>query len=178
MGLVLVLGYLALIVVANLNVAFARAAGWSQEQLTLLLIAQSFAFIGGDLVIRDALHERWTRGRIWKLGTLILVGGVLSALLNAEAARVALASSLAFMSAAVADSIVYQLAMRWQRIVRVNVSNVVSAVVDSAVFPLILFGGLAPLATLGMSLTKIFGGAVWGFFFALTIWRERRAVAR
>jgi hypothetical protein len=178
MGLVFVLGYLAMIVVANVNVALARAAGWSQEQLTLLMIVQSFAFIGGDLVIRDALHERWTRGRVWKLGTLILVGGALSALLNAEAARVAVASSVAFMSAAIVDSIVYQVAMRWPRIVRVNLSNVVSAIVDSAVFPLVLFGSFAPLATFGMSLTKIFGGAVWGALFAVTVWRERRALTR
>jgi hypothetical protein len=178
MGIVLVLGYLAMIVVANVNVALARAAGWSEAQLTFLFMAQSFLLIGGDLVIRDVLHERWTRGRVWKLGTLILVGGALSALTNAEAARVALASSTAFMSAAVADSIVYQFALRWPRIVRVNLSNVVSSVVDSAVFPLVLFGSFAPLATLGMSLTKVCGGAVWGALFAVTIWRERRALTR
>jgi uncharacterized PurR-regulated membrane protein YhhQ (DUF165 family) len=174
MGYILVAAYLIMIVIANYAVTFARMLGWSEAQMTLLFMTQGFLFIGGDLVIRDALHERWTRHKVWKLGALIVTGGLLSALLNAEAIRVAVASSVAFMAAATADAIVYQFAMRWPRIVRVNTSNVAGAIVDSVVFPTILFGGFAPIATLGMSLTKILGGAAWGAIFALTIWRERR----
>jgi uncharacterized PurR-regulated membrane protein YhhQ (DUF165 family) len=176
MGYILVAAYLLMIVVANYAVTVARMLGWSQAQMTALFMVMGFVFIGGDLVIRDVLHERWTHRKALKLGALIMTGGIISALLNAEAVRVAIASSVAFMAAATADAIVYQLAMRWPRIVRVNTSNVVGAIVDSAVFPLILFGGFAPVATLGMSLTKILGGAAWGALFALTIWRERRPV--
>ena len=176
MGYILVAAYLVMIVIANYAVTLARLLGWNETQMTLLFMTQGFLFIGGDLVIRDVLHERWTQHKALKLGALIVAGGVLSAFLNAAAVRVAVASSVAFMAAATADAIVYQLAMRWPRIVRVNASNVVGSIVDSVVFPAILFGAFAPIATLGMSLTKILGGAAWGAIFALTIWRERRPV--
>jgi len=45
--------------------------------------------------------------------------------------------------------------------VRVNGSNVVSAAVDSVVFPTLAFGSFLPWVILGQFLAKVAGGAVW-----------------
>jgi uncharacterized PurR-regulated membrane protein YhhQ (DUF165 family) len=148
----LVIIYLVAIVAANLSVAYFGPAS---------AIVNAFLFIGLDLTARDRLHDQWQTGRAWKMAALIAAGGLLSYALNAGAAQIALASSVAFSAAAVVDWLMYTLLGDRARLVRVNGSNVVSAAVDSLLFPTIAFGGFMPLVTLGQWAAKVAGGWLW-----------------
>jgi hypothetical protein len=148
----LVIIYLVAIVAANLSVAYFGPAS---------AIVNAFLFIGLDLTARDRLHDEWQTGRAWKMAALIAAGGLLSYALNAGAAQIALASSVAFAAAALADWFMYAALGRYERLWRVNGSNVVSAAVDSILFPTIAFGGFMPLVTLGQWAAKVLGGWLW-----------------
>lgn len=145
--------YLAAIVAANLTVAM-----WGPS----MTVVNAFAFVGLDLVARDKLHDAWHgNGLVWKMGALIAAGSVLSWLLNQNAAQIALASFVAFACAAVVDTVAYHLLRHrvwWQR---VNGSNVLSAAVDSVIFPTLAFGVLLPAIVLGQFVAKVAGGALW-----------------
>jgi hypothetical protein len=147
--------YLLAIVLANLLVAQFGPS---------VTIANAFLFVGLDLVARDALHDAWHgNGLLWKMGALIAVGSLLSWLLNRDAGQIALASFVAFLAAAVVDTAAYHLLRNrswWQR---VNGSNVLSAAVDSVVFPSIAFGAFLPAIVLGQFAAKVLGGALWSF---------------
>lgn len=156
--MILVVVYLAAITAANLLVAHygPAIAPWT-----------ALAFIGLDLTCRDTLHDRWTHGRTWKMGALILGGSAVSWLVNLwlldlpNVNRVAAASAVAFLASASADWAVYQLAIRrpwWQR---VNGSNVVGAAVDSLLFLPLAFGQVVPGPMVGQFLAKVAGGALW-----------------
>jgi hypothetical protein len=145
--------YLAAIVAANLTVA-AFGPSWS--------IVNAFLFIGLDLTARDRLHDAWRgRGLVWKMGLLIAAGGLLSYLLNRDAGRIALASTVAFTAAALADAVAFHLLRDRAYLVRVNGSNLPGAAVDSILFPTIAFGGLLPWVTVGQFAAKVLGGFVW-----------------
>lgn len=161
--------YLGAIILANLTVVW-WGPGWS--------IANAFLLIGFDLTARDRLHEAWRgRGLIWRMGLLIATGGLISYLINAEAGRIALASTVAFAAAATADGVTYHIIRRRQiwpgqlgtTLDRVNKSNAVGAAVDSIIFPTLAFGGFAPWLTIGQFLAKVLGGFVW----SLILWRHR-----
>lgn len=145
--------YLSAIVAANLSVAhFGPGA----------VYANAFLFIGLDLTARDKLHDRWNgKGLLWKMGLLIAAGGALSWLLNRDAATIALASTVAFATAATVDAGIYHLLRRRRFVVRANASNVPAAAADSIVFPWIAFGGFDPVITLGQFVAKVAGGFVW-----------------
>jgi hypothetical protein len=146
--------YLIAIVAANLLVAQFGPA---------VTIFNAFAFIGLDLSTRDSLHERWQGRNLWlKMALLIGAGSVLSALLNWQAAPIALASFVAFAAAGITDTLVYQLLGDKSRLVKMNGSNVVSVAVDSVLFPLLAFGLplLLPIMA-GQFVAKVVGGFVW-----------------
>lgn len=145
--------YLAAIVLANLTVA---ALGPS------MTIVNAFLFIGLDLTARDRLHDAWHgRGLLPKMAALIAAGSLLSWLLNRNAGKIALASFVAFAAAATVDALVYHLLGRYPRWMRVNGSNVLSAAVDSLVFPTLAFGAFLWPIVLGQFLAKVLGGFVW-----------------
>ena len=147
--------YLTAIILANLSTAYFGPSA---------SIVNAFLFIGLDLTARDKLHEAWHRnGLVWKMGLLIATGSILSWLLNRNAGMIAVASFTAFACAAIVDTIIYQFLHSKSYLVKVNGSNVVSAAVDSLVFPTIGFGGFLPLVTLGQFLAKVFGGFVWAW---------------
>ncbi len=150
----LVAGYLAAIVAANLLVAAFGPA---------VSIINAFLFIGLDITARDGLHETWKGRRLWlKMAALIATGSALSWVLNYNAGQIALASFVAFAGAGVADAVVYQLLGDKSRLVKINGSNVVSAAVDSLLFPAIAFG--LPLlwwVVAGQFVAKVAGGFVW-----------------
>ena len=146
--------YLVAIVAANLLVA---ALGPS------ITIVNAFLFIGLDITARDTLHESWrNEGLWWKMLLLIAGGSILSAALNWTAARIALASFLAFAAAGVTDAIVYHILRDRARLLKINGSNVVSATVDSILFPALAFGfPLLVGVMLGQVLAKVLGGFLW-----------------
>jgi len=166
--------YLTAIIAANLLVARFGPS---------VAVLNAFLFIGLDLTARDHLHEAWKeRGLVWKMVLLIGAGSVLSWVLNRDAGQIALASFVSFACAGVADAVVYHLLLRhreklgdkvgWNRFDilvyrtdrhgRLNGSNLVSAGVDSFVFPALAFG--FPLMwgiMLGQFAAKVGGGFAW-----------------
>lgn len=145
--------YLVSIVTANLiTTTFGPAAS----------VFNSFALIALDLTARDRLHDAWHHSRlVLKMAVLIAFGSTLSWLLNASAGPIALASFVAFSCAAVADTLIYQLLYRRAWLWRANGSNLVSAAVDSLVFPTLAFGGVLWPITLGQFAAKVVGGIIW-----------------
>ena len=145
--------YLAAIVAANLTVA---AFGPS------LTIVNAFLFIGLDLTARDSLHQAWEGKNLWlKMAALIATGSMLSWLLNHNAGTIALASLVAFAASGIADAFTFYLLRGRAWWVKVNGSNIVSAAVDSLIFPTLAFGALLPLIVLGQFVAKVAGGAIW-----------------
>jgi uncharacterized PurR-regulated membrane protein YhhQ (DUF165 family) len=145
--------YLLAIVLANLTVV------WFGPGVT---IVNAFLFIGLDLTARDKLHDIWHGRHLWpKMAALIATGSALSWLLNRGAGQIAIASMAAFGAAAIVDAVVYHALKGESRIVRINGSNVPSALVDSLIFPTLAFGGFLPLIVLGRFVAKVGGGFVW-----------------
>jgi uncharacterized PurR-regulated membrane protein YhhQ (DUF165 family) len=163
--MVYVIMYLVAIVLANLTVA---------QFGPNMAIFNAFLFIGLDLTARDRLHDAW-RGNnlVPKMTALIAAGSVLSWVLNRDAGQIALASFVAFAAAATVDAVVYHLLGNYPRWLRINGSNVPSALVDSLVFPTLAFGGFMPLIVLGQFLAKTLGGFLWSLVFR---WLDERAV--
>lgn len=160
----LILAYLAAIVAANLSVThFGPSAA----------ILNSFLFIGLDLTCRDRLHELWRGRQLWpRMAALIAAGSLISYALNRDAGPIAVASFVAFASAGVADAFVYHLLRRQDWLIRANGSNLVSAAIDSAVFPTIAFRQLLPLVIFGQFLAKTLGGAGWALILNRRIAQE------
>lgn len=161
----LIVIYLAAIVAANLALAaFGPVAA----------VPVGFVLIGLDLTTRDKLHDRWgssRRGLVLRMAALIAAGGAISYVLNADAGRIAVASTVAFAVAAVVDGLTYAaLANRSPR-TRSALSNVPAAAVDSWLFLALAFPGPAPLVIVVVQwLAKSLGGAVW----ALALYRRRQ----
>ena len=150
--------YLIAIVAANLLVAQFGPS---------VVVINAFVFIGLDLTARDHLHDAWKRRHLWpKMTVLIGVGSLLSWMLNRNAGPIALASFVAFGCAGIVDAVVYHLLGDRSRMLRINGSNVVSAAVDSIVFPTLAFGVFMPLVTLGQFAAKVAGGFVWSLVLA------------
>lgn len=148
--------YLLAIVIANLLVARFGPS---------VTIVNAFLFIGLDITARDSLHEKWHRRNLWlKMAALIATGSILSAALNWQARHIALASFAAFASAGVVDTLVYHLLRDKAALVKINGSNVVSAAVDSVVFPALAFGFPLLIGVMvGQFLAKAAGGLIWSF---------------
>lgn len=155
--------YLTAIILANLTVA---AFGPS------MVIINAFLFIGLDLTARDRLHDNWKGNKlVLKMTGLIAAGSLLSWFINRDAGQIALASFVAFAAAASVDAIVYHLLGNYPRWLRINGSNVPSALVDSIIFPTLAFGSFLWPIVLGQFLAKITGGFVWSMVFH---WWEHR----
>lgn len=161
--MVFILMYLGAIVAANLIITFLGPSA---------TIVTAFVFIGLDLTVRDYLHESWQgKGLVWKMGTLIAAGSVISWVLNRDAGPIALASFVAFAAAGTADAVIFHLLKDKAKFLKVNGSNVVSSGVDSLVFPTLAFGQLMPFIVLGQFAAKVFGGAIW--FFLISMLKNR-----
>lgn len=145
--------YLLSNILANLSVTW--FGEWS-------LLLNGFLFIGLDITARDSLHEKWhNNGLVWKMGLLILSGSLLSYLLNIDSYRIAIASFIGFTCSATIDTIVYAMLDDKSKTIKVNGSNMASALSDSIVFPFIAFGYLNFIICFGQFIVKVLGGFVW-----------------
>ena len=180
--------YLGAIIVANLVVAkwgldVVVDLGGSIGQIQVIFFT-ALLLIGLDLTARDFLHELW-KEKLWEnMLKLIVAGSLLSLVVNYVLAQagwgapwaivqnIAIASTIAFFCAGLADTLAYQLLGEQERMLRINGSNVASGFVDSLVFPTLAFGILAgaPIGeailwgvTAQMTIAKIVGGFLWAF---------------
>ena len=103
--------------------------GWGMEA------ASGVILVGVMISVRDALHEQ-----VGIKGTLlaILIGSAISSSLAPPA--LAVASGATMVVAESADALVYQRLRRRGRVLAAAASNIVSSLLDSAVFLLIAFG--------------------------------------
>lgn len=143
--------YIAAICAANLLVA--HFGPW-------ITPINAFVLVGLDMVLRDILHERYG---LLRSVILSAVAGGISYLINPAAGIIALASLIAFVSAALANAAVYQLMIRQPWLRKSNAGNVAAAAVDSVLFPLIAFGAFMPVITLAQFACKTAGGALWSW---------------
>lgn len=155
-----VAGYLGAIVAANLALTAILTRGGSPWWSVLT----AFLFIGADFTLRDGLTDAWRgSGLRWKMAALILAGSALSYAVNADAARIAVASAIAWGAAAVVDWGAYMALYDRPWMQRTTGSNVPSSAVDSLVFPWIAFGGLNLALTVAQFVAKVGGGLVWAY---------------
>lgn len=151
----LIVLYLVAIVAANLSVTtFGPSA----------TIINALVLVAFDLTARDSLHEAWHGRQLRvKMAALIVTGSLLSYAINVGSGRIALASFMAFGMAGFADAIVYQLLGDCSRLLRINGSNIVSSVVDTAIF--VIVAGLPLWVIPAQVAAKIIGGLVWSLLF-------------
>ena len=145
--------YLAAIVAANITVAIFGPS---------VTILNAFLWIGLDLTSRDRLHDQWGgNGLAWKMTLLILAGSLISFILNRDAGKIALASMVAFGIAAAIDTVFFHFLREKSETVRVNGSNIPSALADSIIFPSLAFNTFLPLIIVGQFAAKVLGGFFW-----------------
>lgn len=163
--------YLAAIVAANLLVVRFGPT---------FSIVNAFLFIGLDLTARDGLHESWhNEGLVWKMGLLIGSGSALSWLFNSGAGRIAIASFTAFALAGLVDTLIFQRMFSSKKLIRINGSNVGSALVDSITFPAIAFGFPLLIGVMaGQFVAKVFGGFLWSLILDAYDKRLSKVTAR
>ena len=129
----------------------------------------AFILIGLDLSLRDKMHESWHGKNLGlKMLGLICASALITYLLNQGAGRIALASVLAFSGALIVDAVIYQRLFKKSKLVKMNGSNVGSALTDSILFPTIAFGVFMPWIVLGQFLAKTLGGYCWSIILTKT----------
>lgn len=153
--------YLAAIIIANLLVTHLGPE---------FSIVSAFLFIGLDLTTRDRLHDQWKHDHLFtKMALLIASGSLLSFLINSNSKNIAIASFVAFLTAALIDTLIYHALRHKNRMIRTNASNIPAAAADSLIFPFLAFGSplLIPIV-IGQFLAKSFGGLVWSILLRRT----------
>ena len=162
-----ILIYAAAMTLANLSIA--NFGPWVSP-------INAFVLIGLDLALRDWLHVRL---KAWQMLALIGVSGALTYALNDAARHIVIASAAAFTLAALADWRAFgRLSGSWLR--RSLGSNVIGAVVDTAIFSSLAFMLLStnpkPLEVVAQIaglqlLAKVAGGSMWAWALARTAQR-------
>ena len=119
--------FLLAIVAANLSVAHFGPASTPFN---------AFILIGLDLSLRDHIHEKWHGKNLGlKMLGLICTGSAITYLLNRGAGMICVGSVVAFAGALIVDALIYQKLFKKSRMVKMNGSNVGSAITDSVLFP-------------------------------------------
>jgi len=96
-------------------------------------------FAGIAFTLRDLLHVKGNR--FWIISAII-VGALLSGILESDAQRIALGSGLAFLLSETADWLVYSPISKKNWLAAVLASNTVGLVLDSIIFLSVAFGSL------------------------------------
>lgn len=148
----LVVLYLAAIVAANLTLTH-----WGPSAI----IPNAFFLIGLDLITRDRLADFWGTTRWRKMLVLIAAGGALSYWVNADAAKIALASTVAFAAAEGGEALLYHFLRRQQWIERAPKAAIVGAAIDSIVFPTLAFSAFVFSTSFDQFAAKVAGAFVW-----------------
>lgn len=118
----------------------------------------AFVLVGLDMVLRDILHERYG---LLRSVLLSAVAGGISYIINPAAWIIAIASMVAFVTASLANALVYQLLISKPWLKKSNAGNFAAAAVDSGLFPVIAFGAFMPGIVFGQFVAKVGGCFVW-----------------
>jgi hypothetical protein len=148
--------FLTAIVVANLTLTH-----WGPSAI----IPNAFFLIGLDLITRDRIADL-TGTKRWRfMLPLIAAGGLLSYYLNADAARIALASVVAFSLAELGEAVVYHFLRKRPWVERAPKAAIVGAAIDSVLFITIAFGFDAS-TSFAQFAAKLAGAVVWTYAIA------------
>lgn len=151
----MVLMYILLAVVANILVSLFGP---------VMIPINSFFLIGADMVIRDKLHERWKKNRLWlKMVLVISVAGLISSTMLPSSGTIALASFLSFSVSSLVNSIVYDSLHKKRWMIKSNGSNVLGIITDSFMFPTIAFGVVMPEIIISQIIMKSGGSLLWSW---------------
>ena len=150
------------IILANLTVA--QFGPWVTP-------INAFLLIGLDLSLRDKLHDQWN-GNPFKIGSLIIVAGIVSFFVNPATGMIAIASVMAFCLSMIADAFVYDKLKSKPWMIKSNGSNIAGSGIDSIVFPTIAFGSLMWQIVAMQFLAKVLGGFVWSIFLKKVSFNE------
>lgn len=145
--------YLASAIVANM-------LAWRFGQLALVWTAAML--IPFDFLARDVLHRRWElEGAVRaRMLCLVVLGSVVTWILNPAAGSVALASGMAFATSSSIDALLFAL-VRGSLFKRAMLSNVIGSITDSIVFPAVAFGVVDFCLSASQVVLKLVGGLVW-----------------
>ena len=156
--MIYVLIFLVSIILANLSVAYFGPQS---------AIINAFILIGLDLTLRDKIHENWHGKNLGlRMLGLLVASGILTYFLNRGAGRIAIASVSAFCGALLVDALIYERLFGRKFLIKVNGSNIGSALIDSILFPTIAFGSVMPLIIFGQFIAKVGGGFMWSLVIA------------
>lgn len=152
--------------VALLYIAFAVAANLIvNDQGPSSVIYVAFVLVGPVLTLRDFLHKRWEDlprlGFFMRMISIIAMGSLLTYIAAPSAGDVAKASFIAFFASELCDMSVFALLRHEGTSTRTNASNVISAAVDSLLFPTIAFGSILWAVSYQQWVAKISGGVIW-----------------
>jgi hypothetical protein len=146
--------YLLSFVCANLLVKWVGAYG---------LWFSSFFLIPFDFVVRCILHETWKGWKLIRNLFLLTAGsGIVTYIINHNAANIALGSICGFTAAQLGAGIFYQIFKKkanW--FFKINVSDLIAIVFDSICFQFIAFNIINPSVTAGQVAIKFAGGLLW-----------------
>lgn len=145
--------YLAAFVAANLIVNHCGAYGlWFSSAL----------LIPFDFVCRCIFHETWKGYRlILNLATLTIVSGIITFIVNYQALDIAIASFCGFTAAQIGAGIFYQSNKKASWFYKVNASDLIAIIFDSAVFQIVAFGVMKLDIIGGQIFIKFLGGVLW-----------------
>lgn len=147
---------LFLVLIFGATISLANLIVWaSGDWAPWVSLVCAFVLVGLDMVIKDALQDRW--GVSWRL-LLMIAGGGVAGLLAPGSARICAASVAAFTVSALVDVAVFAALAQSPR--RYVASNAASALVDSSLF-LWLGLGVFGWPVLAQTITKIAGAALW-----------------
>lgn len=118
----------------------------------------AFFLIGLDLALRNYLSLVMTK---YEMAAMIVGTGLISYVVNPATGMIAIASGVAFTSAAIVDWLTFNtVSGKW--IKKNFVGNSTGALVDSIIFPTIAFGSLMPVIVVSQFIAKVLGGTMWG----------------
>lgn len=125
----------------------------------------AFFIIPLDLLSRDVLHQRWHGNHVFlRITSIILVGSVLSYILNKDAQVIAIASFCSFLGAGLVDMFVYQFFYKKPLFIKMNLSNLFAAFADSVLFITIAFGFNWKYILI-QTAVKFLGGLIWSYLY-------------
>lgn len=126
------------------------------------LIFTAVFLVPFDFVLRAYFHERWKGKKLIRnLGIIIIIGGILTYLINSNALHIAAGSTAGFLVANIAASLYYQALIKKSYFVKVNGSDLFAIIADSFVFQYIAFNNVSLNVMSAQIALKITGGLLW-----------------
>lgn len=121
----------------------------------------AFFLIGLDLTLRNVLSFRTSK---LQMMVLIIAAGIVTYVANPSAERIAIASSVSFVCAAIVDWTVFSMVRAgW---IRKNATgSMAGAVIDSMLFPTLAFGSFLPMIVVTQVIAKTSGAVIWSLIF-------------